>query len=83
MARDASNDNIKAFVLPHLTEFVPRRSQMKPYVTDYIYTYPEYRRQGFAKSLLDKIAEERRHECTAFCDNDISIKLFENTVYEY
>jgi len=72
-----SNDNINAFILFHLTDSDPLREHTKPYVIDYIYTYPEYRRRGLAKSLIDKITKERKYECTAFCDNDNSIKLFE------
>jgi len=72
-----SNDNITAFKIFHLTDFDPLREHTKPYVIDYIYTYPEYRRRGLAKSLIDKITKERKYECTAFCDNDNSIKLFE------
>ena len=77
-----ADDNLKAFALVHITDYDPFGEQKEPYVIDYIYTYPKFRRTGVASSLLDIIINIRKYECTSFCNNDISINLFKNSGFK-
>ena len=71
-----TDNKLKAFALVHLTDCDPLGEQSDPYVIDYIYTYPKFRRRGVASSLIDIIIKNRKYECTAFCNSDNSINLF-------
>lgn len=74
------NERVKGFILLHLTDFDPFGERTKPYVIDYIYTYPKYRRRGLATSLIGVITEERNYGRTALCDNDIPSGYLKNVV---
>jgi GNAT superfamily N-acetyltransferase len=75
------DNNIKAFILLHLTDYDPLGYHTNPHVLDYIYTYPEYRKKGYAVGLIQYIVNEKL-ECTAFCDNNASVKLFEECGFD-
>ena len=69
-----SDDNVVCFVILHKTDFDPWKTQKKPHVLDYIYTYENYRNNKHAQSLINEI--KKRYEFTAFCMNDISCIVF-------
>ena len=45
-----------------------------PLLLDYIYTFPEYRRQNYACKLIIKLIQ--KNKIIGFCFNNESIKLF-------
>ena len=74
IVKDDAN-NITCFAILHKMDFDPNHQFKKPYLLDLIYTFKEYRRNGFATRILTRI-KENGEEITAFCSNDCSAQLF-------
>ena len=50
-----SDDNVVCFAIIHKIDFDPLKTQNKPHVLDYIYTYKQFRNKGYAQALINKI----------------------------
>jgi hypothetical protein len=50
---------ITSFALLHKTDFPDETVYYANFILDFIYTFPTYRRQGFALSLLNKLKEDK------------------------
>jgi hypothetical protein len=59
----------------------PEGKHTTPYILDFIYTFPEYRRNNFAYRMLIYI--KPKEQITTFCSNDESEKLFKKAEYIY
>lgn len=70
---------IVTIVLLSKCEYDPYKTHDDPYTINYIYTYPKYRRKGFACEILRRLKTIK--ELTAFCDNDESEMLFKKAEY--
>jgi len=69
----------KGFILLSKMNFDPEGTYKAPYMLEFIYVYPEYRRIGLAFQLLEYV--KSRYENCACADNDESRNLFENAGY--
>ena len=74
------NGIIKSFALISKMDFDPYKTQSRPHLINFIYTLPEYRNNNFGYEILSYIS--KNIECTAVCNNDISISLFERAGYK-
>ena len=68
------NEKLKSFVLITILSKDPEKKHKNPVYINYIYTFPEFRKNGFALRLLEelKIIEEM----TVFCTDDIAKNIF-------
>lgn len=69
------NKCLTSFVLLRKCDFDPLHIQKNPYLLSFIYTFPESRRYGFARKIIDKIKNDC-FEITACCINDNSVNFF-------
>ena len=67
------NSVIKCFVLLTKLSKDPEKKHIKPVYLNYIFTIPEYRRNGLALYLLNEL--KSKEEMTVFCTNDIEKNL--------
>ena len=66
----------------HKIDFDPLHKFNKPpLLLDYIYTFPEYRRQNYAYKLIINLIQ--KNKIIGFCCNDESIKLFVKCGFSY
>lgn len=63
-----------AFALLSTMDFDPFKKHTRPKTLNFISTFPQYRRQGYAFKLLEHIKE--RCQFMAVCSNDQSVNLF-------
>lgn len=75
------DNEIFSFVLVHDIDFDPYNKHDKPFVIDYIFTFPSHRRKGYAMQLLCYL--KKIFQVTAFCENLESDKLFKKANYSY
>lgn len=75
------DDNIFSFVLIHGIDYDPYGKYDNPYVIDYVFTFPNYRRKGYAMQLLSYL--KSLFQVTAFCENLESEKLFKKANYSH
>ena len=73
-------DIVKGLILLSKCDYDPYKKHMKPFLLDYIYVFPEYRRNNVAFNLLLYIKD--REQITAFC-NDESENLFKKANYTF
>lgn len=68
------NEKLKSFVLITKLTKDPEKKHKDPVYVNYVYTFPEFRKNGFALRLLNelKIIEEM----TVFCTDDNAKNLF-------
>lgn len=71
------NEEIVCVALLSKCDFDPIKKHDNPYILDYIFTFPKHRRKKYAHLMLTHIKE--CCQVTAFCDNDESVNLFENS----
>jgi len=71
----------KAIVLLSKCDNDPFHTHKRPFILDWIYTFPEHRRNGFATQLLSHV--NQLEQTTAFCNNQASEDLFTNVGYVY
>ena len=71
---------IKHIVLLSKIDFDPFGKHSNPYLINYIYTFPEYRRFGYASKMLSYI--KSKNETTAICNGDKSIDLFKKSGFK-
>ena len=74
-----TDKSIMSFALLHKCDFDPLKTHTNPHVLDFVYTFPEYRRNGLAHKLLLHVKET--NNITAFCNNDKSELLFKKAGY--
>ena len=70
---------IKNFVLLSEVNHDPLEQHLKPFVLNYIYTFPEFRRKKLALGMLNCIKKEGK--ITTFCVDEISANLFTGAGY--
>ena len=68
------------FVLLSEMDYDPLKEYMKPFTLNFIYTFPEYRRNNLAYYLLNYI--KTKEQLTAFTSNDTSDQLFKKSNYK-
>lgn len=68
------NDIAKSFIILSKMDYDPIGDHINPYMLDFIYTFPQYRREGYAYRLLAHI--KTREELSVYTDNDDSNNLF-------
>jgi len=73
------DDDIISYAL--LSDITGPREKESSYRIDLVYTYPTFRRQGYAESLLTYIKE--RENVVVFCTDRISRALFEQAEYNF
>ena len=71
---------IKHIVFLSKIDFDPFGKHSNPYLINYIYTFPEYRRFGYASKMLSYI--KSKNETTAICNGDKSIDLFKKSGFK-
>ena len=74
-----SNNLVVSFTLLSKMEFDPLKKHNNPYTLNYIYTFEDHRRKNYALKLLEHI--KKNENCSAFCNNTYSEKLFEKAKY--
>ncbi len=74
------NNIIKSFAILSKCDFDSFNKYNNPYILDYIFTYPEFRRNNFAYELLNHI--KISNEISAFCNSNESKKLFIKSGYK-
>ena len=72
-------DKIKNIVLLSKCDYDPEKKHSNPFILDYIYTFPEYRRNNLAYGMLLYI--KKKEQVSAFCDSKESEKLFKKAEY--
>lgn len=72
-------DTLKTFVLLTKMNKDPLKIHENPYNLEYIYTFDNYRRQGFAYNTILEL--KKNHNITAFCTDNISEELFKKAKY--
>jgi hypothetical protein len=73
------NNIPKCFALLSKCDYDPFNLHVNPYILNLIYTFEEYRRNNLAYNLL--IHLKTSNYITAFCKNDVSVRLFEKAEY--
>lgn len=75
------DENLKSFVLITKLNKDPEKKHKNPVYINYIYTFNEFRKKGFALQLLNelKIIEEM----TVFCTDDIAKNLFIKAQFKF
>ena len=73
-------NTIMCFVLLSEMDYDPLKEYMKPFTLNFIYTFPEYRRNNLAYYLLNYI--KTKEQLTAFTSNDTSDQLFKKSNYK-
>ena len=68
---------IKSILLLSKCDFDPFKKYSNPYLIDYIYTFPEYRRFGYASKILSYVKSKK--ETSAMCNGDKSEELFKKS----
>ena len=72
---------IKSVVLLSKCDYDPYKEYTKPFLLDYIYTFPEYRRNNVAYTMLLYIKD--KEQTTSFCSNTESENLFKKANYKF
>ena len=70
---------VKTMALLSKCDYDPMHQHSNPYTLNYIYTYPNHRRLGYACKML--IYLKSKEQTTAFCDSDESEALFAKAQY--
>jgi hypothetical protein len=73
------NDILKSFAMSTKLSKDPLKSHINPIYLNYIYTFPEYRRRGYAYFLASEL--KKTENITVFCTDDISQNLFKKADY--
>lgn len=76
-------DEKKLFSIALLSkmDFDPENIHSEPFMLEYIYTFPEYRRQHFAYNILSYL--KKKEQMSACCTNKESGKLFETAEFSF
>ena len=75
------NSKIVSLALIHLVDFNPvHPSRAAPWVIDFIVTHPEYRRRGFAQTLVEEM-KIHTSDLVAITCNAASDELFVNAAF--
>lgn len=72
-------DIIKSFVLLTKMDKDPLKKYNNPYHLNYVYTFEDFRKKGFAFYLISEI--KKSEEVTVFCSDDITQNLFKKAGY--
>jgi len=71
---DSDTDFPVCYALLHKLDYDPCGEHKNPVYLDYIFTHPKFRRQGYARNIVNKLT--KNNSITAFCKNDESRDLF-------
>ena len=71
--RNKQNEPL-TFVLLHTMDYDPINYHTKPLLLDFVYTFTNHRRRGYAMKLKNKI--KKKNQITEFCNCDESVELF-------
>lgn len=72
-------DSLKSFALISKLVYDPEQKHINPYYFNYIYTFEDERRKGYAYNLVTDVKD--REELTVFCIDDITTNLFQKAGY--
>ena len=75
-----SDTTIRNLILLSKMDNDPLEIQSNPFMLNYIYTYPEYRKNGIAYRML--LYLKNKEQMSAYTDNDISISLFKKAEFK-
>ena len=70
-------DIIKCIILLSKCDFDPFKKYLNPYLIDYIYTFPDHRRLGYANKILEYVKTKK--EMSAICNGEKSEELFKKS----
>ena len=73
------NEEIKSFGMSTKLGKDPMKTHKNPVYLNYIYTFPNYRRLGYAYFIATEL--KKTENITVFCTDDISQNLFKKAEY--